>query len=293
MTLTYVSIDEPSATDGTHATGINNKGQIIGYFVDSTGLDNGFLDTKGTFVEFDDPSGTFGTVPLGINNSITINSVASFLIVGKYLTGFFFNDFAAFINFGASPSYFGPPTSTLFPPDANGNVVTGINEKATEIVGWYINGNGVGESVSLLNNRAETVSTLALLGPGGTYANGVNNAGQIVGDYIDSSGHAHGFLYRPSSGTYKTLNDPHGTEGTYAVGINDNGQIVGYYVDSSGVDHGFLYTISTGHFTTLNDPLAGTGVGQGTMVEGINDKTEVVGTYIDSSGVHHGFHVLV
>jgi probable HAF family extracellular repeat protein len=39
----------------------------------------------------------------------------------------------------------------------------------------------------------------------GTHAVGINNAGQIVGEYSDGSG-IHGFLF--SGGTYTTLNDP-------------------------------------------------------------------------------------
>ena len=112
---------------------------------------------------------------------------------------------------------------------------------------------------------------------------GINDAGQIVGVYCDSSGTPHGFLYNGSTSTYTTIDDPLGTKGTAAFGINDAGQIVGYYVDSSGVDHGFLY--SGGTFITLDDPL-GTG---GTLAYGINDLGQIVGGYTDSSGTPHGF----
>ncbi len=96
------------------------------------------------------------------------------------------------------------------------------------------------------------------LGINGTEAFGINDAGQIVGVYEDSSGTFHGFLY--SGGTYITLNDPLGTGATtYATGINDAGQIVGYYDDSSGAEHGFLY--SDGTYTTLDDPLGTNGTG--------------------------------
>ena len=91
-------------------------------------------------------------------------------------------------------------------------------------------------------------------GTNGTGATGINDAGQIVGFYEDSSGAQHGFLY--SGGTYTPLNAPSGTKGTQAVGINDSGQIVGAYADSSGAVHGFLYNSSTFTYTTLNDPSA-------------------------------------
>jgi len=53
-----------------------------------------------------------------------------------------------------------------------------------------------------------------------TSARDINNAGQIVGEYIDSSNHLHGFLL--SGGTYTILDDPLATPGagTSAYGIN-------------------------------------------------------------------------
>ena len=38
--------------------------------------------------------------------------------------------------------------------------------------------------------------------PGGTFAHGINNAGQIVGQYRDANGKGHGFLYDPSRGVF-------------------------------------------------------------------------------------------
>src|SRR5262245_32173633 len=52
-----------------------------------------------------------------------------------------------------------------------------------------------------------------------TGANGINDAGQIVGVYIDASRQGHGFLL--SGGTFTTLDDPSaGPGGTFANGIN-------------------------------------------------------------------------
>src|SRR5437763_874632 len=93
------------------------------------------------------------------------------------------------------------------------------------------------------------------LAPRDTLAYRINNAGEIVGTYVDfesSAGggrprEAHGFIY--SGGTYTKLPDPAGASGnTQANGINDAGQIVGAYTDSSGISHGFLY--NPGSYTT-------------------------------------------
>ena len=62
----------------------------------------------------------------------------------------------------------------------------------------------------------------------------INDSGQIVGSYNDSSGRLHGFL--DSRGTYTTIDPPGSTYTFCPRAINDSGQIVGYYYDSSGHD---------------------------------------------------------
>src|SRR5271166_1612497 len=96
-----------------------------------------------------------------------------------------------------------------------------------------------------LDDPAATNST------NGTYAQGVNDTGEVVGYYYDSAGNAHGF--RDIGGKYTTLDYPGINTQTFPEGINDEGQIVGWYNDRTS-DHGFLY--SGGIYTALNDPLA-------------------------------------
>jgi len=68
---------------------------------------------------------------------------------------------------------------------------------------------------------------------------GINNRGQIVGQFGDATRRAHGFL--TSDGTTFTTLDVPGAGGTNAFGINVAGQIVGLFVDATGL-HGFLAT---------------------------------------------------
>jgi probable HAF family extracellular repeat protein len=77
------------------------------------------------------------------------------------------------------------------------------------------------------------------LGIGGTFATGINDAGQIVGSYFDGHSGYHGFLY--SGGFFTTIDDPSAAR-TFPNGINMSGQIVGTYTDSTNHDHGFLLT---------------------------------------------------
>jgi probable HAF family extracellular repeat protein len=96
----------------------------------------------------------------------------------------------------------------------------------------------------------ETVSDTAFLYSGGVFtklndpqgdihAYGINDAGQIVGEYYGANGRTSGFL--KSGNTYIDIDVP-GAYDTVAMGINDAGQIVGNYIDANGIDHGFLAT---------------------------------------------------
>src|SRR6266478_8098356 len=71
-----------------------------------------------------------------------------------------------------------------------------------------------------------------------TRALGINDAGQIVGDFRNSTG-THGFL--DTGGSFTQIDVP-GAITTEALGINDAGQIVGLFVASEGGGHGFLAT---------------------------------------------------
>src|SRR5262249_32596225 len=81
------------------------------------------------------------------------------------------------------------------------------------------------------------------LGTNGTFPTGINDAGQIVGYYRDSTFREHGFLY--IGGVFTTLDDPLGSNGlgTEILDINNVGQIVGTYRDSTGVNQGFSPTV--------------------------------------------------
>jgi uncharacterized membrane protein len=120
----------------------------------------------------------------------------------------------------------------------------------------------------------------------GTYANGINASGQIVG-----GGGTYGFLL--DNGSYTTLDVPgsiHVVNGagdliwSPAQAINDSGQIVGYYYGGAPVytTHGFL--LDHGSYTTLDVPGS-----TGTEAHGINSSGQIVGKYYDSAGHAHGF----
>jgi hypothetical protein len=109
----------------------------------------------------------------------------------------------------------------------------------------------------------------------GTIAYGINDSGDVVGQFSDSAG-THGFLF---NGSYETLNAP-GATVTIAVGINNSGLITLQSVNSGGVSSWVL--IGT-HYVQLNVPGAVT-----TAVHSINNLDEIAFSWFDLSGLEHG-----
>jgi probable HAF family extracellular repeat protein len=69
-----------------------------------------------------------------------------------------------------------------------------------------------------------------------TAVSGINDAGDVVGRYTDSSDIDHGFLWQ--GGSFTPIDVP-GAD-TSVSGINDAGAVVGRYTDSSGTVHSFI-----------------------------------------------------
>jgi hypothetical protein len=115
---------------------------------------------------------------------------------------------------------------------------------------------------------------------------GVNNAGAIAGDYIDSASVQHAMVLAGKKVTIvnnKKCAATVGTGGPALYGINSAGAAVGWCIDAkTGLDDGFMY--AKGKITPITFPKS-----TGTQATGINDKGEVVGLYLDSASASHGF----
>jgi len=115
---------------------------------------------------------------------------------------------------------------------------------------------------------------------------GVNNAGVIVGDYVDSASVQHGMILAGKKLT--TVNNKNcsatavGVDGISFYAINSAGTAAGWCTGTSGSFIAFTY--AKGKFTTIAFPKA-----IETEATGINDKGDVVGIYFDTAGAQHGF----
>jgi hypothetical protein len=98
-----------------------------------------------------------------------------------------------------------------------------------------------GDSTPTVNNKTTVINTDPAVAS--TTVTGINNNGDIVGYFTNTSNHSYGFVRSfPPSGEIDTLIAPPGSVDTYLTGINNSDEVVGYYIDSSGQKHAFVET---------------------------------------------------
>jgi len=152
-------IDVPGAL-GTVASGINARGDVVGYYFGGNQL-HGFLWNGTNFAFFDVP-GASNTVPFGINARGEISG--TYFGPAGHEQGFVRNgDQFATVNLPASFN-------------AMGTIVYGINERG-DVVGFYFRGN---DQYGFMRVDGEFTSIQVPL-PGSTLATGINARGDVVG----------------------------------------------------------------------------------------------------------------
>jgi hypothetical protein len=252
----FSPVADPAANGFTVAQGINDGGEIVGFYRDAGNVQHGFLLTGGVYTPIDVP-GAATTQANGINNAG--------VIAGYSTTG------------GTTSGYVrtGGTFSPVVVPGSTGTNAWGINNAGT-VSGYYTVGAGTHGFVDSGGTFTAPLDDPAGV-PGSTTVLGINGAGTVVGYYNDVlTGFPHGFTWSPGSG-FVTLDDPLGIGGTKLSGINDSGEVVGTYIGATGSE---AFVESGGLFTTLDVPMALDGFTQGF---GINNLGDIVGQYIDSS----------
>ena len=212
---TYTTIDYPGSTT-TILSGINDKGQIVGYTLNPN---LGFLYVlqDQTFTTLIYPKANY-VFPYAINNAGRIAG-AVFYDLGNY---------HGFELVGSTYRQISLPRTVL-------SLVTGITASG----GLY--GQAVGKNRTLNFSFAQGKYSLRVIpNAPGAVVNGVNPAGTtLVGTYNPSSGVTAGFTYQ--NNTLTTLQFP-GSNFTEAFGINAAGEVVGAFGDAQGNGHGFTWT---------------------------------------------------
>ena len=213
---TYTTIDDPAGT--TFAEGINNAGVITGVVEVSVTETHGFTYSNGVFTSFDYPGTNGVTGGRGINNSNEITGIYS----PGGVSGFLDNN-GAFspinypgseietsphsINDSGEVAGFYTDSTVPFGFVYNGSTFTSINYTSGYATFAYgINNDGVVVGYSSLNSYP--IYEVGFLWQAGQFTiinsdafpqpYGINNNGQIVGNYYPSN-EFHGFLATPIS----------------------------------------------------------------------------------------------
>jgi hypothetical protein len=270
-TLTSFGCGYASGVNGS----VNSVPQIVGWTSDKTTY--GFYNvpvtnpTAGCGSEFN-VAGSTDTRIIGVGRGN--------VLVGYYKTGSGGAPWNSFVSLnGAAPATFSVGASAY--TRAAGVANAGSDATHVWVVGQYqANGSQHGFAVQFnVTNTPPTISlgpyTFDITGATSTGPNGINDSGQIVGGFSDSSNVKHGFLttlLAVQSGRYVSASgsqiDCSGAGGTNVYGISDssgNGSggplIVGAAVVSNTVNYAFYAPAATGTISCTSI-LAGSGSGQ-------------------------------
>lgn len=190
--------------------GINSAGVAAGWCTNTSGSQIGFTWAKGKFTDIKITGAT-------LVNAIGINDSGA--VVGTYVDSSGVQHGYVMDNSGFTK---------LDPP--------GVSSLATA---WGINNAGVvtvfgfSSSSTYLSfttaDKGKTYTPFHAPGEGstGTAIHEINNNGDFVATYFDSSSNRHGVLYH--AGNYYSFDDPNGVGSTRGVGLNDMLVMVGRY----------------------------------------------------------------
>lgn len=238
----FTTIDVAGAIN-TFAYGINNLGDVVGYYTDSPGRKHGYLLSGGEFTQVDFP-GAHDTEARSVNDAGDI-------------VGYLWNDRQQEFHFLFHGGQFG----SFGAPDTRNRIEVfqvGINNGG-DIVGTFTDFYATGGflytdylfSPPFVSYGTFTPIDIVTGQPRFTRAHGINNSREVVGSYSDiqdGQPRSHGFVLGSDDGV-NTIDFP-GVRYTFAYGVNDSDDVVGYYAASGG--HGFL--LSGGQFVTIDFP---------------------------------------
>src|ERR1017187_6584063 len=243
----FRTIDDPKDVTFNQLLGINDLGEIAGYF--GSGAQN--HPNKGYLIppfasHFFSPENfphSVQTQVTGLNNrGVTVGFASSMNNASMV------NDNHGFVDVNGHFRTTDYPTHSPATPPADQNLGAKDNDDAGafndegDVAGFYTN--SAGTTDGFLKTHHGQFIDLAAPGAASTMALGVSSRGEVVGVYTVGSGAAavmHGFTWTGQHG-FRTVDDPHGIGTTTVNGVNDLGQLVGFYVDGNGNTDGFAAT---------------------------------------------------
>ena len=230
------SLAAPGETIGnTLPGGINDSGVVAGTYAVNGGVgSHGFVDAGGSFSAIDVPS-TLSTPGNSVAPATTeVNGInLAGTLVGQYST----SDVHGFATSHGFVDTGGTFTAIDAPGATQGTFIAGIANSGA-LVGGYFDSVTQHSFIDIGGVFTPVVDPVAAALGDPTLAAGINDVGDIVGDYTDSAQEFFGFV--DIGGVFTPIQD--GVAGqTFVNGINDAGVIVGQFTDSASI-HGFIAT---------------------------------------------------
>ncbi|HKO20945.1 MAG TPA: hypothetical protein VJU82_18885 [Acidobacteriaceae bacterium] len=232
-------LNDPLSTNGTFAQGVNDSGEIVGYYLDGQGS-HGFTYLNGAFTTtppnvitaegVNDAGQVVGSTTSDTFHPFGVNNLGQ--VVGSYTDSA--GTTQSFLSTGGS-------TTELSYPGAAATSARGINDQG-EVVGYWAGTDDTFPGQSIAHGFVYANGVWSHLdatgGSNGTFVTGINNSDLIVGYYVDNTGTAHGFTLDKPTGSFTSI-DMQGAKDTYLYGVNNNGQTVGAFLDGNGNTYGF------------------------------------------------------
>ncbi len=261
--ILYSVTDLGSVGSGSQVLGISASGQVVGF--GSTGAlhwDGTQLNNLGAFGF----SGGYNAVAYDVNDSghvlgYYVKSGVGYTVLrsGESTSSLFTGEGHAINNAGqvagatnaGEPCFYEPGVGLTTLPSLGGGLGRGINASG------QVAGETGGHIASWTNGILQDLGTGAAFGGTSGFANGLNDAGQIVGAFY-ANGQARAWLWSNAAETnLHPLIDDGSWTSTYAKSINSSGQVVGLGL-LGGAWRGFLYSNGEGtDLTALIDPASG------------------------------------
>ena len=279
ISYAFQTLNNPADTTFNQLLGVNNGGEIAGYFGSgsATHPNKGYTLVPPTTYTNENFPGSVQTQVVGINSNASPTTVGFWIDGNGNNLGFVDqNNVFTSVNNPNVPA--SAPTVTQLLGVNNLNVAAG----------FYIDGNGDAQGFTYNIGTTAFAATVlpALFNATMTTTTGINNAGTLSGFYVDAAGNTHGFI--DSGGTFTSFDDPNANGNTMFLGLNNTGEVVGSYVDATGVTNGLVYNLLTNTWQTVDDPFASATPAfdvTGTTINGINDGGTLVGFYSDGTNV--------